>query len=59
MPTGVRRPREKAKVEVEVAVQIIERFVLANLRNPRFFLLAELNVAVFTCVADINVKTSR
>lgn len=35
LPTRVRRPRDKAKVEV--AVQIVERFVLAKLRNWRFF----------------------
>lgn len=57
LPTRVRRPRDKAKVEV--AVQIVERFVLAKLRNRRFFSLAELNAAVFACVAEINTKTSR
>ena len=41
LPTRVRKPRDKAKVEV--AVQIVERFVLAKLRNRRFFSLAELN----------------
>ena len=44
---------------MEVAVQIVERFVLAKLRNRRFFSLAELNAAVFACVAEINTKTSR
>ena len=32
-----------SKAKVEVAVQIVERFVLAKLRNQRFFSLAELN----------------
>src|SRR5262245_53732106 len=40
-PTRPRKPRDKAKVEV--AVQIVERFVLARLRNQRFFSLSELN----------------
>jgi transposase len=43
-PTRVRRPRDKAKVVV--AVQIVERWILARLRNRRFFSLAELNRAI-------------
>ena len=38
-----RRPKDKAKVEV--AVQIAQRWILARLRNQRFFSLAELNAA--------------
>jgi len=39
LPTRVRKPRDKAKVEV--AVQIVERWVLARLRNrvPLRFLI--------------------
>ena len=44
LPTRPRRPRDKAKVEV--AVQIVQRFVLARLRNHRFFSLDELNAAI-------------
>ena len=54
LPTRVMKPRDKAKVEV--AVQIVERFVLAKLRNRRFFSLAELNAAIRDCVATINAK---
>jgi transposase len=43
LPTGPRKPRDKAKVEV--GVLIIERYVLARLRNRRFFSLFELNVS--------------
>ena len=50
----VRKPRDKAKVEV--AVLIVERFVLARLRNLRFFSLEELNVAIRESVSD---KTPR
>ena len=57
LPTRIRKPRDKAKVEV--AVQIVERFVLAKLRNRRFFSLAELNVAIKQCVAAINAKVMR
>ena len=47
LPTRIRHPRDKAKVEV--AVQIVERFVVAKLRNRTFFSLAELNVAIIDC----------
>jgi transposase len=57
LPTRIVKPRDKAKVEV--AVQIVERFVLAKLRNQRFFSLAELNVAIRDCVTTINAKVMR
>src|SRR5580704_4343349 len=57
LPTRVMKPRDKAKVEV--AVQIVERFVLAKLRNCRFFSLAELNAAITDCVTVINAKVMR
>ena len=41
VPARVRRPQDKSKVEV--GVQIVERRILAPLRNRRFFSLAELN----------------
>ena len=40
----MRKPRDKAKVEV--AVLIVERWILARLRHRRFFSLAELNAAI-------------
>ena len=52
LPARIIKPRDKAKVEV--AVQIVERFVLAKLRNQRFFSLAELNAAIRVCVATNN-----
>src|SRR3979490_1352934 len=57
LPTRVRKPRDKAKVEV--AVQIVQRFVLARLRNRRFFSLDDLNIAIHECVADLNAKIMR
>ena len=57
LPTRIVKPRDKAKVEV--AVQIVERFVLAKLRNRTFFSLAELNTAIRDCVAAINAKVMR
>jgi transposase len=57
LPARVMKPRDKAKVEV--AVQIVQRFVLAKLRHRRFFSLAELNAAIRDCVAAINTKVMR
>src|ERR1700704_5264030 len=50
LPTRIRKPRDKAKVEV--AVLVVERWILARLRNRRFFSLAEL-------VADLNARPMR
>lgn len=44
LPARVRKPRDKAKVEV--AVQGIERWILAPLRHRTFFSLGELNTAL-------------
>ena len=57
LPTRIKKPRDKAKAEV--AVQIVQRFVLARLRNRRFFSLHELNVAIRECVADLNDRIMR
>ena len=57
LPTRVRRPRDKAKVEV--AVQVVQRWVLARLRHRRFFSLAELNGAIRELVADLNDRPMR
>jgi transposase len=57
LPTRIKKPRDKAKAEV--AVQIVQRFVLARLRNRRFFSLDELNTAIRECVADLNTKIMR
>ena len=40
-------------------MQIVERFVLAKLRNRTFFSLAELNAAIRDCVAAINARIMR
>jgi transposase len=45
LPARPYRPRDKAKVEV--GVQIVGRWVLARLRNRRFFSLAALNEAIY------------
>ena len=44
LPARVRKPRDKAKVEV--GVQGVERWIMAPLRQRTFFSLSELNVAL-------------
>ena len=44
IPARVRKPKDKAKVEV--AVQIVERWILARIRNRQFFSLTQLNKAI-------------
>jgi transposase len=57
LPTRVRRPRDKAKVEAGVLV--VERWILARLRHRRFLSLVELNAAVAALIADLNDRPMR
>ncbi|HYO27971.1 MAG TPA: IS21 family transposase, partial [Azonexus sp.] len=57
LPARVRKPRDKAKVEV--AVLIVERWILARLRHRRFFSLAELNAAIAELLAALNARPMR
>jgi hypothetical protein len=57
VPTRVRKPRDKAKVEV--AVQLVQRWVLARLRHRRFFSLAELNGAIGELIEVLNTRPMR
>lgn len=54
LPARVREPRDKAKAET--GVQIVERQILARLRNHTFFSLAELNKEVARLLAELNAK---
>lgn len=54
LPARVRKPRDKAKVEV--AVQGIERWILAPLRHQSFFSLADLNQALHTELERYNER---
>ena len=47
-------PRDKPKVEN--AVLVVERWILARLRNRKFFSLAELNRAIALLLADLNQR---
>lgn len=55
IPTRVRKPKDKAKVEV--GVQIAERWILAALRNRQFFSLAELNEEIFKLMEKLNNRS--
>ena len=57
LPARVRRPRDKAKVEN--GVLIVERFIMARLRNQRFFSLDELNQAIRDLLGDLNARLMR
>ena len=52
LPARPRRPRDKAKVEV--AVLIIERWLLGRLRHRRFYSLDELNTAIGELLRQLN-----
>ena len=52
IPTRSAKPRDKAKAEV--GVQIVERWILARLRNRQFFSLVELNAAIAELLEVLN-----
>jgi transposase len=57
LPTRSRKPRDKGKVEG--AVLIVERWILARLRNRCFFSLADLNAAIAVLLEDLNNRPMR
>jgi len=57
LPARPYKPRDKAKVEV--AVQVAQRWILARLRNRRFFILADLNGAIRQLVNELNMRVMR
>ena len=57
IPARPYKPRDKAKVEV--GVQVVQRWILARLRNRRFFSLAELNQAIRDLVTQLNDRPMR
>lgn len=54
VPARVRKPRDKAKAEA--GVLLVERWILAALRNQRFFSLVELNMAIRQLLERLNRK---
>jgi transposase len=52
LPARPYKPKDKAKVEV--GVQIVERWILAQLRHQQFFGLSELNTAIAALLPTLN-----
>ncbi|HIC29056.1 MAG TPA: transposase [Rhodospirillales bacterium] len=44
---------------MEVGVQVVERWILARLRNRRFFSLAELNQAIHELLEEVNRRVTK
>jgi transposase len=57
VPARPGKPRDKAKVEV--AVQVATRWIVAKLRNRRFFSLTELNAAIRELTTQLNARVTR
>lgn len=57
LPARPYKPKDKAKAEV--AVQVSQRWIVARLRNRRFFSLAELNAAIRPLLDDLNTRIMR
>lgn len=57
IPARVRKPKDKAKVEV--GVQVVERWIAARLRDRTFFALADLNTRVWALLDDLNNRPMR
>jgi transposase len=52
LPARAYKPKDKAKVEG--AVKIVQRWILARLRNQIFFSLVDLNAAIRVLVDELN-----
>jgi transposase len=57
VPTRLRKPRDKSKVEV--GVQVVERWIAARLRNQLFISLSDLNASIRTLLEDLNKREMR
>jgi transposase len=57
IPARPRKPKDKAKVEV--GVQVVQRWILARLRNETFFSLAALNARIRELLDDLNARPMR
>jgi transposase len=54
LPARAKKPRDKASVEV--TVQIVERWILAPLRDRTFFSIAELNDEIRRLLMELNER---
>ncbi len=57
VPARPYKPRDKAKAEV--GVQVVQRYILARLRNQTFFSLEQLNASIWTSLNDLNNRVMR
>jgi transposase len=57
LPARPKKPQDKAKVEV--AVQVVERWILARIRHETFFSLRELNVRIWELLEELNDRPMR
>ena len=57
VPARVGKAKDKAKVEVSVL--IVQRWILARLRNRTFFSLAELNAAIWGLLEEVNARVMK
>ncbi len=57
IPARPRKPKDKAKVENGVLQA--QRWILAVLRNRKFYSLVELNSAIMECLKKLNSKNMR
>jgi len=57
IPTRVRKPKDKPKAES--AVQVVERRILARLRDQRFYCLAELNKTISVLLTELNTRETK
>ena len=57
IPARIRKPKDKAKAEAGVLV--VERWILARLRNRTFFSLVELNDAIGELLDELNRRPMR
>jgi transposase len=57
IPARPRKPRDKAKAEA--AVQVVQRWILARLRDEIFFSLAALNARIRELLEELNARPMR
>jgi transposase len=57
LPARPAKARDKAKVEV--AVQVVERWILARLRHETFFSLVALNTRIRELLTELNARRMR
>ena len=57
IPARPRKPKDKAKVEV--AVQVVQRWIVARLRNEVFYSLQRLNQRIRELLDDLNNRIMR